>query len=188
MDDAILITELNDFIFCPASIYFHKLYGSLDYMLYQSNDQIDGKKAHESVDLGRYSTRKDTLMGTDVYCSRYRLIGKIDIYDGKRHLLRERKKKIKTVFDGYVFQLYAQCFALREMGYPVEQMELFSIDDHKTYTVRLPEDDPAMLFAFEETIMRMREFRLDEFIQNNMDKCRRCIYEPACDRSLLDEG
>lgn len=24
----ILITELNDFIFCPASIYFHKMYGS----------------------------------------------------------------------------------------------------------------------------------------------------------------
>ena len=26
MNDQILITELNDFIFCPVSIYFHKLY------------------------------------------------------------------------------------------------------------------------------------------------------------------
>lgn len=29
-DDTILITELNDFIFCPISIYFHKLYGNTD--------------------------------------------------------------------------------------------------------------------------------------------------------------
>lgn len=27
MDDLIIISNLNDFIFCPASIYFHKLYG-----------------------------------------------------------------------------------------------------------------------------------------------------------------
>ena len=26
MDDIIIISNLNDFIFCPASIYFHKLY------------------------------------------------------------------------------------------------------------------------------------------------------------------
>lgn len=30
MDDVIIISNLNDFIFCPASIYFHKLYGSED--------------------------------------------------------------------------------------------------------------------------------------------------------------
>ena len=28
MDDIILISNLNDFIFCPVSIYFHKLYGN----------------------------------------------------------------------------------------------------------------------------------------------------------------
>ena len=28
MEDLIIISNLNDFIFCPASIYFHKLYGS----------------------------------------------------------------------------------------------------------------------------------------------------------------
>lgn len=37
MDDAIIISNLNDFIFCPASIYFHKLYGSEDKLMYQTN-------------------------------------------------------------------------------------------------------------------------------------------------------
>lgn len=46
MDDLIIISNLNDFI-CPASIYFHKLYGSEDTIMYQSKAQIDGTKAHE---------------------------------------------------------------------------------------------------------------------------------------------
>ena len=50
MDDVIIISNLNDFIFCPASIYFHKLYGSEDNLMYQSSYQINGSKAHEAVD------------------------------------------------------------------------------------------------------------------------------------------
>lgn len=50
MDDIIIISNLNDFIFCPASIYFHKLYGSQDNLTYQSSYQINGSRAHESVD------------------------------------------------------------------------------------------------------------------------------------------
>lgn len=41
MDDIIIISNLNDFIFCPASIYFHKLYGSQDNLTYQSSYQIN---------------------------------------------------------------------------------------------------------------------------------------------------
>ena len=29
-------SNLNDFIFCPASIYFHKLYGSQDNLTYHA--------------------------------------------------------------------------------------------------------------------------------------------------------
>ena len=58
LDDLIIISNLNDFIFCPASIYFHKLYGSEDTIMYQSKAQLDGTKAHEKIDNGTYSTRK----------------------------------------------------------------------------------------------------------------------------------
>lgn len=36
MYEEILITQLNDFIFCPASIYFHMLYGETDRISYIS--------------------------------------------------------------------------------------------------------------------------------------------------------
>lgn len=36
MDDIIIISNLNDFIFCLASIYFHKLYGSQDNLTYHA--------------------------------------------------------------------------------------------------------------------------------------------------------
>lgn len=40
MDDAIIISNLNDFIFCPASIYFHNLYGSRSTIMYQNSSQL----------------------------------------------------------------------------------------------------------------------------------------------------
>lgn len=187
MDDAILITELNDFIFCPASIYFHRLYGSMDKLMYQSEDQLNGSAAHMSIDQGKYSTKAEVLMGTDVYSERFNLIGKIDIFDTKKGVLRERKKKIKVIYDGYIFQIYAQYFALVEMGYDVKHLELYSIDDNKTYPVTLPDQDKETFRRFVDTIDAMKTFHMDSFHQKNMEKCRRCIYEPACDRSLLEE-
>ena len=66
MDDLIIISNLNDFIFCPASIYFHKLYGSEDKIMYQSKAQLDGTRAHEKIDNGTYSTRKKILISNDI--------------------------------------------------------------------------------------------------------------------------
>lgn len=185
MEENILFTELNDFVFCPASIYFHKIYGSMDKLLYQDETQINGTAAHESIDLGKYSTNSTMLMGTSVYCEKYRLSGKIDIYDIKSKTLRERKKRIIRVYDGYIFQLYAQYFSLIEMGYMVEKMELYSMDDHKTYKVQLPGDDMEMFEKFEQVIREINTFDMNSFSQDNIEKCRKCIYEPSCDRSLL---
>lgn len=184
MDDAILITELNDFIFCPASIYFHKLYGNMDVMLYQSSDQLNGTAAHEHVDNKTYSTRENVLMGTDVYCDEFHLIGKIDIYEKNTCTLRERKKKVNQIFDGYVFQVYAQCLALREMGYEVNKIIIYSIDDNKSYLIPLPEEDEIMYQKFVNNIENIRNFKLDTFCQTNLKKCQKCIYEPSCDRAL----
>ena len=185
MDDAILITELNDFIFCPVSIYFHKMYKDMDRMIYQNTDQINGTAAHKNVDEGVYSTRKNILMGLDVYCEKYNLIGKIDIFDIDKKVLRERKKKIKNIYDGYVFQIYAQYFALTEMGYDVNKLEIYSMDDNKTYKIPLPEDNGEMLTKFEKVVSEIRAFSMSDFVQTNVSKCQHCIYEPACDRTLI---
>lgn len=84
MDDLIVLSNINDFIFCPASIYFHNLYGSEDKLLYQTNYQLNGTKAHEAVDKGTYSTKKNIITNLDVYSDKYKIIGKIDIYDGEK--------------------------------------------------------------------------------------------------------
>lgn len=60
MDELIIISNLNDLIFCPASIYFHKLYGSEDTIMYQLKAQLDGTKAHENRQWDIFNTKKYT--------------------------------------------------------------------------------------------------------------------------------
>lgn len=46
MENPISITKLNDFVFCPVSIYFHGLYDGVERNLYQGKSQINGTKSH----------------------------------------------------------------------------------------------------------------------------------------------
>ncbi len=126
------ISNLNDFIFCPVSIYFHSLDYDSDKMLIQSEKQINGTSSHSACDEGRYTDKKSILQGISVISEEYGLIGKIDVFDSESGMLTERKKKINKIYDGYIFQLYAQYFALCEMGYAVKSILLYSIDDNKT--------------------------------------------------------
>jgi len=171
-------------MFCPASIYFHGLYGSLEKILYQDNAQIQGTEAHKAIDENRYSSRSDVLQAIDVYCDKYNIVGKIDTYDMQTKTLTERKNKIKQIHDGYIFQLYAQYFCLTEMGFKVEKIRLYSISDNRMHPVPLPEENKDMLEKFVQAIQQMRLFDLDDFKQTNPLKCDKCIYEPLCDRSL----
>ena len=187
MEEPILITWLNDFIFCPASIYFHNLYGETERIAFQQPCQINGTAAHERIDSGKYSTRKNILSGISVYCEKYNLTGKIDLFDIDSGELVERKKQIKTVYDGYIFQLYGQCFALREMGYTIKKLTLRSLTDNKKYSVPLPENAPEKQSAFDELLQSIADFDLSHFKQINNEKCLNCIYEPLCSASLAEE-
>lgn len=182
MRNEIMISTLNDFVFCPASIYFHMLYGETDKISYQCTDQVNGSAAHETVDNKIYSTKKDILSAVDVYCEQYGLSGKIDVFNISTGVLTERKRTVKQIYDGYVYQVYAQYFALKEMGYCVRRIVIHSITDNRSHTIPLPEDAPDMLDKFEKTIKEMHSFSMDNFVQINSEKCKRCIYEPACDR------
>lgn len=182
-EEPIIISNLNDFVFCPVSIYFHQLYDGVEKTLYQNSDQINGTKAHESVDNATYRP-SSTLCSVEVFSEKYNLIGKIDIYEKESCTLIERKKKIKTIYDGYVFQIYAQYFAFTEMGYPVRKLIIRSMDDNKNYFIPLPKDDQEMFEKFEKVIRSIEDFDFDSFHQNNVQKCQHCIYEPYCDRGL----
>lgn len=64
---AISISNLNDFIFCPASIYFHGLDSDTERMVYQSPDQLNGSAAHKTVDAAGYSTDTSILLQGRIY-------------------------------------------------------------------------------------------------------------------------
>lgn len=185
MEEIILISYLNDFIFCPISIYFHNLYGAMDKTVYQTTYQINGTNAHKSIDGKTYSTKKNILQSINVYCEKYGIQGKIDTFDIDKGLLTERKNKIVKIYDGYVFQIYAQYFALTEMGYKVQKLRFHSLSDNKNYDVKLPFEDVEMFNKFEKLIEDIRKFDMQSFTQTNIQKCQHCIYEPACDRSLI---
>ena len=185
MDDYIEISKLNDFMFCPISIYFHGLYGDTDKLLYQNEKQINGTKSHEVIDTFKYSNKKDILQGVYVCSNNYHLIGKIDLFNVSSGKLIERKKNIKTIYDGYVFQIFAQYFCLKEMGYNVKKLILYSADTNKSFSVQTPEKNPEMFDRFLNLLTQMKSFDISSFIQENIQKCKNCIYEPACDRSLI---
>ncbi|RGM42837.1 type V CRISPR-associated protein Cas4 [Phocaeicola plebeius] len=50
MDDYIAISLLNDFIFCPYSIYLHNVYMESDESQYHAAPQTMGRIAHKTVD------------------------------------------------------------------------------------------------------------------------------------------
>jgi len=185
-ENTILMSNINDFLFCPVSIYFHNLMGNADRMMSQSKFQINGTDAHKTIEAGEYTSRKDVLQGVEVYCERYGLNGMIDLFDIKKEIITERKKKVSQLYDGQIFQVYGQYFALKEMGYEVKKIKVYSMDDNRTFDIIIPEDDPVMMERFESTLSDMRTFNPDNYVQTNPRKCSNCIYEPMCGSSCLE--
>jgi len=181
MEPYIPISFLNDFIFCPRSIYFHQLYGRSSESLYHSTDQSEGKAAHIAVDTKTYTTAKKVLQTIEIYSQTYGLGGKIDTFDTQTGVLTERKKKIKVIYDGYIFQLYAQYYCLLESGYKVKSMRLYSMDDNKIYPIVLPSEDKVRQSAFEALLRQIHTFDLSAPFDANPNKCFRCIYRYLCD-------
>lgn len=185
LENYLPISFINDFIFCPRSIYNHQLYRNRDEMLYQGERQSEGKAAHQHIDNKTYSDKKSVLQNFEIYSSKYLLFGKIDVFDIDKGLLTERKKNIKTVYDGYIFQLFAQYFGLTEMGYEVKKIVLYDFSKNAVYPIELPEQNPTMLKKFEDTLTQIRQFSLlDKNFKPNKLKCENCIYNLLCDYSL----
>lgn len=184
MEPYITLSFLNDFVFCPRSIYFHQLYGGLNHDLYKQKPQIAGEAAHSAVENKKYSTRKNVLQNIEVFSEKYNICGKIDVFDCRVGKLTERKLEIKTIYDGYVFQVYAQCHALREMGYDVNEIVIHDMVHNRNYPIPLPEDNPEMQEKFEKLIFNMNHYEIGGGnSEPNEAKCKRCIYSQLCDVS-----
>lgn len=188
MPNPIPLSYLNDFLFCPRSIYNYQLYQNFEEELYQDAPQKMGKNAHERIDNKKYSARKNILQSFEVYCEKYGLFGKIDTLDVEKGLLSERKNKITTLYDGYFFQLYGQYFALEEMGFKVKKMVIYDFSQNKTHPIALPSENLEMFHKFENLLEQIQNFSLleSDFVAN-VNKCQKCIYRFLCDKSAAEE-
>lgn len=184
MDDYISISTLNDFVFCPYSIYMHNVYMDADESLYHAMPQTRGKLAHAAVDDKTSSNKKNDMLSLPVYSSRYKLMGKVDVYRQKEKMLIERKYRLKQIFQGQVYQLWAQYFCLREMGYEVEHIAFYEISTNKMIPVELPDKNGVMQFS--SFIERYHQFDPSDKICVNYNKCRHCIYCNLCDKTEED--
>ena len=176
METYIPISKINDFLYCPLSLYLHTMYEELDKREYQETAQIAGKLAHENIETGTYSSARRYLQGMSVYCEKYNIAGKIDIYDRKEKVLIERKNKIKQIYLGYKYQLYAEYFCVKEMGYEVKRLFLHSLSDNKRYKISLP--DKKEIAEFENTLEKMRNFGPEDIARHSCLHCQNNIYSP----------
>lgn len=185
MESYLMITVINDFIFCPRSIFFSGVYhNSVNDKLFQQTPQIVGLANHKTIDQKTYSSKRSIVTGLTVYSQKYNLLGVIDILDCETKTLTERKYSITAVYDGFRYQLYAQYFALCEMGFLVDHLRLYSVKDNKVYPVNLPSEQE--IAAFENTLSQIRNFSmLDPFPEPNPNKCRHCIYRTLCDVAMV---
>ena len=156
MEQYIQISKINDFLYSPHSLYLHSVYESFDQNTYHETPQKVGKLNHANIEKGEYSSAKRYVQGIPVYSERYNIGGKIDILDTETSTLIERKTRIKSIYDGHRFQLYAQMFCLEEMGYKVDDLAIHSLEDNKRYRLSIP--TPEEIGRFEQTLRDIRSY------------------------------
>lgn len=184
MDDYISISMLNDFIFCPYSIYLHNVYMEADEGLFHATPQTFGRVAHESIDNKCYSTRKSDLSSISVISENLKLTGKIDLYKADRKLLIERKYRLKNIFRGQLYQLWAQYYCMLEMGFEVEHIAFYETSTNRMLPVCLP--GATERDELQQLIIRFRSYTPGMQVKVNNNKCLHCIYCNLCDKTKTD--
>lgn len=169
------ISTINDFLYCPKSLYLHSVYQSFETNTYHDTPQTIGTIAHENIENGTYTTATHILQGLSVVSTRLGIKGKIDLYDTKNHWLIERKYRVKHIYLGFKYQLYAQMYCLIETGYPVKKLFIQSLSDNKRYEIPLP--TPEEKQAFEETILQMKSFTPEDVQNHTCPHCENHIYD-----------
>ena len=135
--DYIHISTLNDFTFCPYSIYLHNVYMETDEMMFHAEPQTRGRLAYETIDHKTYSNRASEILSLPVYSEEYGLTGKIDHYKREDKMLIERKYKVKQVFQGQIYQLWAQMLCMQEIGYEVESLAFYEMSTNRMIPVSM---------------------------------------------------
>ena len=170
----ISISTLNDFIFCPYSIYLHNVYMESDEGIYHATPQTRGRNAHETIDTKKASNRAGDLQSLPILSEKYKLMGKIDLYRGKDKKLIERKYQLKNIYQGQIYQLWAQYLCMTEMGYDVKEIAFYEISTNKMIPVAIPSAE--QLVQFQSFLKSYQTYNPEQPIPVNIEMQMWCIY------------
>ena len=74
MESYLMITAINDFIFCPRSLYFSGFFhNSVNEKLFHAVPQITGQENHKTIDEKKYSTSKTVPGGCKISEPKYKV-------------------------------------------------------------------------------------------------------------------
>ncbi len=149
--------------------------------LYHATPQTRGKIAHEAIDNKRASNRSYDLQSLPIISGEYGLLGKIDIYRGKEHKLIERKYQLKQIYQGQIYQLWAQYLCMVEMGYQVDSIAFYEISTNRMIPVELPNEN--QISEFRGFLNSFRTFDPSLPMSINRNKCKHCVYCSLCDKT-----
>lgn len=183
MYNIIPISYLNDFVFCPHSIYLHQVFEGGVEETYSASPQQKGRSAHVTVDI---VDRKDRfLQSAYVLCEELGLYGKIDRYELATLSLIERKRTVHNLYKGFYYQVWAQYYGMTEMGFEVKKIIVESITDKRRIEIPLPNEQNKE--DLKNHVFQIRSY--DPFYHQfkpNVNKCRHCIYTALCDKTDID--
>lgn len=148
--------------------------------LYHATPQTKGRIAHETIDTKKASNRADDLQSLPVLSEEFGLMGKIDIYKGKERKLIERKYQLRNIYQGQIYQLWAQYLCMREMGYNLESLAFYEISTNKMIPVDLPSDN--QIVEFKQFLDTYRNYDPSQPLHVNENKCKHCVYCNLCDK------
>jgi CRISPR-associated exonuclease Cas4 len=185
METLLPITYLNDFVFCPYSIYLHQVFDNASIDVYSAEPQQKGLAVHKDVDAFVKSKENAVdIKGMYVVSTKLGLYGKIDTYYTQDFRLVEKKFQIKTIYKGYYYQLWAQYFAMLEMGYLINSLAFYNIKEQMTIEVNLPTKDN--LLELQKHVRTIANYNFEQTFTVNIEKCKHCIYSSLCDKTTLE--
>lgn len=180
MEQFLAITTLNDFIFCPYSIYLHQIYEKTDEDVYHSEYQSKGKRLHDFID---HNEDVESWKHAYVYSEKLGIYGKIDDYNPITKELIEYKSTVAIAFKGYYYQLWAQYLCLTEMK--IEVKKLFFYDFKQKQKIKVPLPVQEQINELKSHIKAVQQFDFHSGIITNPNKCNHCIYNNLCEKSLI---
>jgi len=113
LESYIQISKINDFIFCPRSIYFHAVYDQFHQKTYHQKPQIVGKIKHGGIDKGEYSTSKRFLQGKEVYSEKMGWPEKLIFTIKNSMLLLNVKLELKKFMMATVINFLLKCIVYK---------------------------------------------------------------------------